>query len=178
MNAFNKKVPEQTWYYRNANNKVIATMSRREKENGKKYYLPKDMSTGEYKMPDIRPLYNVPGILAAQVVVLVNGETVAEALMQQGVTATTLMGGFTAALDKVNWSPLGGKHLIVWPDTRPNLELDYRALAATLYTYGVPSLGVIVLPDDKPLGWNAMDAIAENVDIYALMHNHGPWREF
>ena len=43
------------------------------------------------RMPEPRPLYNLPAIAAAEAVVLVEGEKCADALMQLGIAATTAM---------------------------------------------------------------------------------------
>ncbi len=48
--------------------------------------------------------------------VLVEGEKAAEALMAHGITATTAMNGAKAPPEKTDWSPLKGKHLLIWPD--------------------------------------------------------------
>ena len=54
------------------------------------------------RMPQPRPLYRVPAVLASGTVVLVEGEKCADALAQQGIVATTAMGGAATRWDPVN----------------------------------------------------------------------------
>ena len=72
------------------------------------------MLAKKHRAPTPRPLFNQPGLMENQHVVLVEGEKAAEALMTHGITATTAMNGAKAPPEK-DWSPLKGKHLLIWP---------------------------------------------------------------
>jgi hypothetical protein len=52
---------------------------------------PWDVKARRHKAPDPRPLYNQPGIVTASQVVLVEGEKCADALIAQGICATTAL---------------------------------------------------------------------------------------
>ncbi|MFP3019793.1 MAG: toprim domain-containing protein, partial [Wolbachia sp.] len=94
---------------------VIVTVYRYNTDSGKRY-LPFDVKRSSFTLPETRPLYNIPGIMKSDKVILVEGEKCADALIEQGITATTAMLGANAQIEKTDWSPLKGKHVIIWPD--------------------------------------------------------------
>lgn len=104
-------------------------------------------------------------MVAAKEVVLVEGEKCAQALIQQGITATTAMNGANAPVDKTDWSPLIGKCVIVWPDkdTTGNTYADKAAKA--IAAAGAKSVAILSIPNHKPEKWDAADAVQEGMDI-------------
>ncbi len=105
-----------SWNYYDENNQVIVIVYRYDPPEGKKEYRPFDVKKLSFGEPDIRPLYNIPGILKSDKIILVEGEKCAEALIEKGITATTAMFGANAPIDKTDWTPLKGKNIIIWPD--------------------------------------------------------------
>ncbi|WP_375695572.1 toprim domain-containing protein [Bartonella sp. AC66GZZY] len=102
--------------------------------------------------------------------VLVEGEKAAEALMAHGITATTAMNGIKAPPEKTDWSPLKGKHLLIWPDHDEAGRAYAEAVSTYLGSQGVTSsLTVLDVPSDKPEKWDAADAVAEGLDIRAFI---------
>ncbi len=67
----------------------------------------------KWRMPSPRPLYNLPGIAAADELIICEGEKAAQVLIDKGYTASSAMGGANAPLDKTDWSPLKGKRVII-----------------------------------------------------------------
>lgn len=65
-----------------------------------------------------RPLYNRARLRTTQTVVLVEGEKCVHALAEVGIIATTSLGGVNGT-GHVDWTPLAGKTLILWPDNDP-----------------------------------------------------------
>lgn len=61
------------------------------------------------------PIYNQPAVLTAETVVVVEGEKCVHALAAIGIVATTSPGGAVNAKN-ADWSMLGGKRLVLWPD--------------------------------------------------------------
>lgn len=120
------------------------------------------------RMPEPRPLYNLPAISAVDAVVLVEGEKCADALMGFGIVATTAMGGAATTIDKTDWSPLAGKTVAVWPDHDAAGAKYADAVIAKLRSIGVQVRRVTV-PTDKPKKWDAADAVAEGFDVEALL---------
>lgn len=125
------------------------------------------------RMPEPRPLYNLPAITAGDAVVLVEGEKCADALIQRGIVATTAMGGAVTALDKTDWMPPAGKTVAVWPD---HDEAGARYAVAAIQK--LASIGASVrrvrVPQDKPAKWDAADAVAEGFDVEALLRASQP----
>jgi hypothetical protein len=118
-----------------------------------------------------RPLYNQPGMLKNEKVVLVEGEKCAEALIKEGICATTAMNGASAPTDKTDWSPLKGKEVIIWPDN-DEVGLAYaKAAAKAITNVGAISVEILIPPIDKPSKWDAADAVMEGFDIKAFIAN-------
>ncbi|MBK7898539.1 MAG: AAA family ATPase [Betaproteobacteria bacterium] len=160
------------WDYLAADGSLLACVYRHDTSSGKQY-RPWDVRARAMRMPEPRPLYNLPAIAAADAVVLVEGEKCADALMQLGIVATTAMGGAATALDKTDWTPLAGKTVAVWPD---HDEVGTRYAAAVIQK--LASIGVTVrrvhVPQDKPAKWDAADAVAEGCDVEALLRASQP----
>ena len=64
------------WNYYDENDQVTIIVYRCDPPRGKKRYLPFDVKTQKFKEPKIRPLYNIPGMLKSEKVVLVEGKNV------------------------------------------------------------------------------------------------------
>ncbi|WP_234305464.1 AAA family ATPase [Diaphorobacter sp. J5-51] len=160
------------WDYLAADGSLLACVYRHDTPTGKQY-RPWDVRARAMRMPEPRPLYNLPAIATADAVVLVEGEKCADALMQLGIAATTGMGGAATAIDKTDWMPLAGKTVAVWPD---HDEAGARYAAAVIQK--LASIGATVrrvsVPQDKPAKWDAADAVAEGFDVEALLRASQP----
>lgn len=158
------------WNYENADgDNIIASVYRFDTPDGGKEYRPWDVKAKKWQVPDPRPLYNQPGIARSDTVVLVEGEKCAAALIALGICATTAMNGANAPVDKTDWSPLIGKHVVIWPDNdNPGREYGDKVVNK-LSGLGVLSLALMDIPEGKPEKWDVMDAIDEGRDIRALM---------
>jgi len=122
-----------------------------------------------WRAPDPRPLYNQPAMATARQVVLVEGEKCAQALIEQGIVATTAMNGARAPIDKTDWSPLRGKDVVIWPDRDPP-GWDYaEAAAKACVAVGSRSVVIVIPPEGKPDKWDAADAIGEGFDCKAFI---------
>ena len=156
--------PAGKWEYTDNAGKVIASMQRYNIKDGGKKFIPWDAIFKRYKLPSPRPLYNQVGMVSSQRIILVEGEKCAQGLIDQGICATTAMGGANASIDKTDWSPLKGKDVIIWPDN-DEVGKSYAQKAGTkLLEIGVSSLKIIEIPADKPAKWDVADAIAEKID--------------
>jgi putative DNA primase/helicase len=156
------------WDYLSAEGKLIACVYRYDPLTGKTY-RPRDVARGVAGVPEIRPLYNLPGLRDADQIVLVEGEKCAQALIDAGICATTAMQGAQARVEKTDWSHLQRKAVIVWPDKdKPGWgyaeAAGYAALAA-----GALSCLVLIPPEDKPEKWDVADAIAEGFDVQGFI---------
>ncbi|WP_367068307.1 AAA family ATPase [Oryzisolibacter sp. LB2S] len=160
------------WNYHDAQGNLLACVYRYDPPGGKQY-RPWDVKTRSMRMPEPRPLYNLPAIAASDDVVLVEGEKCADALMHLGITATTAMGGAATAIDKTDWMPLAGKTVVVWPDHDEAGSRYADAVIARLRQIGAKVRRVSV-PQDKPKKWDAADAVAQGLDVPALLRSSAP----
>ncbi|MGD9650024.1 MAG: AAA family ATPase [Dongiaceae bacterium] len=163
--------PTAKWDYTDSAGQIIASVYRYDLPDGSKEFRPWDAVRGVMKAPDVRPLYNQPGLKNAEMVVLVEGEKCAEALLSVGVCATTAMNGAKAPVAKTDWSPLQGKRVIIWPD-HDDPGLDYaRNAASAAARAGAVHVHILKIPLEKPQAWDAADAVAEGLDIPAILRN-------
>jgi 5S rRNA maturation endonuclease (ribonuclease M5) len=167
------KTHEQTYVYTDSTGQhVLAQVLRYRLSNGKKTFLQKN-AAGEWKSPEVRPLYRLPRVAEAATVVLVEGEKCVDALESLGVPATTVMGGAETILDRVDFEPLRGKQVILWPDNdepgRALMErIRQRLLAMSC------DARVLFIDPRKPEKWDAADAIAEGwgkPDLWSFMES-------
>ena len=128
--------------------------------------------TGEHpypRMPDVRPLYNIPNILASDTVIWVEGEKCADALNNMGYTATCTMGGAGMLTKKsasqYDFSPLQGKELILWADNDNAGKKLAELVQELALNANVKSVKMLTLPRGKPERWDVADAITEGFDI-------------
>lgn len=160
--------PTAKWDYTDAHGTIIASVYRYDSD-GRKEFRPWDAVRGVMRAPDIRPLYNQVGLKDAALVVLVEGEKCAQALISVGICATTAMNGAKAPVNKTDWSPLQGKHIIIWPDhDEPGLDYARRAASAAARA-GAVQVEVLKIPPEKPPKWDAADAVAEGLHVHDII---------
>jgi putative DNA primase/helicase len=163
--------PTAKWDYTDAQGTLIASVYRYDPRPGQKEFRPWDALRGVMRAPEIRPLYNQVGLKTADAVVLVEGEKCAAALIDIGICATTAMHGAKAPIDKTDWSPLKGKRVIIWPDHDEAGQTYARNAASAAARAGAVSVEILKIPPDKPAKWDAADAVAEGLDIQAIIKN-------
>jgi putative DNA primase/helicase len=157
------------WDYLDADGKLIAVVYRYDPPGGKKEFRPWDAKRRKMAPPEPRPLYNQPGIAAADSVVLVEGEKCAQALIDVGISATTAMHGANAPVEKTDWSPLSGKDVLIWPDKDKPGWAYAEAASHAILAAGATSCAILFPPEDRPDGWDAADAINEGFEVSAFL---------
>lgn len=155
------------WDYLDAAGNLIACVYRYDTPDGKQY-RPWDARAQAMRMPDPRPLYNLPAVVASDAVVLVEGEKCADALTQMGIVATTAMGGAATAIAKTDWAPLAGKTVTIWPDNDESGVKYASAVTPTLREI-CAQVRQIAIPSKAPKKWDAADAVAEGFDVKDLL---------
>ncbi len=153
-----------SWNYYDENNQVIVIVNRYDLPEGKEY-RPFDVKKSIFTAPEVRPLYNIPEILKSDKIVLVEGEKCAEVLIEKGITATTAMSGANAPIEKTDWTPLKGKHIIIWPDNDEAGKKYAKNAEKKLLEIGVESLVVLNIPQNKTKGWDAADCVEEGINV-------------
>lgn len=158
------------WDYTDANGKLIACVYRYDTPEGKEY-RPWDVLARKMAAPNPRPLYNQPALVKVKTVVLVEGEKAADALISVGIVATTAMNGASAPTDKTDWSPLAGKHVVIWPDN-DQAGKDYaKAAAQACVAAKAESVEILIIPSHLPEKWDAADAVSEGMDCHEALAN-------
>jgi hypothetical protein len=166
--------PVANYHYLSADGQLLGIVRRYHLANGKKTFLQFN-SRGEPHSPDPRPLYRLPQIRTADTVVLVEGEKCADALAAVGIEATSAMGGAKALLEKIDWAPLAGKTVLLWPDNdAPGREFVAR-VEPILRGLGCV-VATVAVPTGKPEKWDAADAVAEGEDVAAIVGTAKPSR--
>lgn len=126
------------------------------------------------KMPDVRPLYNLPGISGADRIIWVEGEKCADDLNRLGYTATSTLGGAGMLSQKsaasYDFSPLQGKELVIWPDNDAAGSKVAKLVQDLAARAGARSITLLSPPRGKPEKWDASDAISEGFDIGSFLN--------
>lgn len=161
--------PTAKWDYLDEQGKLIACVYRYDTESGKEFRVW-DVKNKKAKSPNPRPLYNIPQILNAKKVILVEGEKSADRLIEKGFTATTAMFGANAPINKTDWSPLFGKEVIIWPDN-DSAGIDYGKKVSAHLAGIAAFISILTTPKDKPAKWDAADAVLENFDIVNFLES-------
>ena len=165
-------IPTATYNYTDPNGSIIAQVDRFDWVDGdrkRKTFRPWDAAERKYQAPKHRPLYNLPDVVRAPEIVLVEGEKCADALMGQNIAATTAMGGSNAPVEQTDWTPLRGRKVIIWPDNdETGLKYAERARDAILMA-GAMSCNILRIPTGKPAKWDAADAVDEGLDLATII---------
>ncbi len=140
----------------------------------KKEFRPYVEGVPYSKFPDIRPLYNIPNILASERVIWVEGEKCADSLNGNGYTATCTIGGAGALTKKTSaqfdFSPLQNKEVILWPDNDTAGKRLADLIQDLALAAGAKSVTMLTPPMGKPEGWDASDAITEGFNIESFLN--------
>lgn len=105
------------WTYHNAHGEPVGLVVRWDRPEGKDI-RPVARHGDDWRigaMPDLRPLYGLPELAKAKLVVVTEGEKAADAARSIGFVATTSVGGASAA-SLTDWQPLAGMEVWIWPD--------------------------------------------------------------
>jgi len=167
----------KSWDYLDASGQLVGVVVRwdsrersdttRDGKEGKTIRPVSRTADGRWRigaMPEPRPLYHLPKILAAPegaFVFVVEGEKCADTVASLGFYATTSAGGANAA-DKTDWSPLRGKNVVILPDNDPAGERYADEVVRLCREVGAASIRVLRLADyatGLPVGGDIADVI-------------------
>ncbi|MBF0191724.1 MAG: DUF927 domain-containing protein [Magnetococcales bacterium] len=178
--------PSRCWAYRDHAGQTLFHVCRFDKSDGGKEIIPLTFCQGPEgerqwrwkSMPAPRPLYGLdrladkPDALA----IVLEGEKAADAapsLFPDWVGITSPNG--CASAGQADWSPLAGRHVILWPDAdeaglkyadRVTAELRKIGAASVRWLRLEAFLNLPGLPTRErlPEGWDAADAVTEGAD--------------
>jgi hypothetical protein len=163
------------WTYFDAHREPVGQVVRWNRPDGEKDIRPVSKTAAGWViggMPDPRPLYRLPELLATtdRIVYVVEGEKCVEALTGLELLATTSAGGAQAA-SKTDWKPLAGRDVALVPDDDPagaKYAADVAAILAALTPPArVRTLCLRDIWEDLPEGGDIADVV-ERKDASAV----------
>jgi predicted P-loop ATPase len=164
--------PSKTWLYKDANGEQLFYITRFDRPGKSKMILPWGWSQDEGKWvsksyPAPRPLYGLELLSKApkSAVLLVEGEKACDAareLMGSVYVVMTWPGG-AGAVDKIDWKPLEGRRVLLWPDADDPGTRAMLLIASKIapMTQEIKILNPQAKPNPKADGWDAADATKE-----------------
>jgi predicted P-loop ATPase/5S rRNA maturation endonuclease (ribonuclease M5) len=160
------------WPYQNKDGRILFHILRYNNKDGSKRFQQWswDDKNGRWiprAYPEPRPLYGLPDITnnPAAKILLVEGEKCADAarsILSGDTLAVTWPGG-SSAVQKVDWSPLKGRSVIIWPDAdEPGIDCASR-IAKWLHELNC-KVSIVDLTDVPDKKWDIADAIESGWD--------------
>jgi hypothetical protein len=111
-----------------------------------------------------RPLYRLPELLAAPTaaVLVAEGEkaAVAAARLFPDLAAVACLNGARSP-DRTDWTPLGGRRVIVWPDHDDGGRKFAADVARLALAAGATSAAIVRVPDGASKGWDLADDLPD-----------------
>lgn len=149
------------WTYLDAKENPVGVIVRWDRPDGKE--IRPIALIGEHwhigGMPEPRPLYCLPNLIAAMTVYICEGEKAADAVQSLGLTATTSVHG-SQSPTKTDWTPLAGKQVVILPDNDKAGRGYADTVAAILgRLLPTPTIKIVELPG-LPAKGDAVEWIA------------------
>lgn len=107
-----------TWIYQNADSSPAMAVVRVNESDGSKRFIPLHPTADGWAIgdpPGPLPLYGLTDLDCAGLVCVVEGEKCVEAARSIGLVATTSSHGASSP-GKTDWTPLGGRDVVILPD--------------------------------------------------------------
>ena len=126
-----------------------------------KWHFPKKTDPFTSEWPSPRPMLGQSELLRRPDadVLVVEGELTRDAAMELLSYYVVVTGSNgSKAVAHVDWTPLKGRNVVLWPDADPDGVEWILRLTAILLKVGVASVSVVEPPKDAPLGWDIADA--------------------
>jgi putative DNA primase/helicase len=153
------------WTYTDAAGQPVGLVARWDGPNGKTIRPVSRRGDGWVigAMPDPRPLYRLPDLANAKLVVVCEGEKAADAARSLGFVATTSAGGAEAAA-KTDWRPLAGKEVWILPDNDAPGRKYAETVANILAKLSPPPVVRVVELPGLPVGGDIVDWVGAHGD--------------
>lgn len=172
--------PEHTWRYHDGQGRLLCAVVRFPGKQIRPFTFSSD---GKWTMKgpnEPKPLFGLD-VLAAMPdasVLICEGEKTAEAARRifPSYAVISWMGG-ARGYRKADWSPIRGRHVVVFPDNDdPGLEAS-EGVAQCCAEAGAKLIAIVQLPDDLPEGWDLADDVPVGIalDPAALVEAAQPY---
>lgn len=152
------------WPYHDADGREVMRVYRFDPPGGKTYRPVHRTDDGSWAMgdpPGKLPLYRLPELAAAPLVVVTEGEKARDAARVLGLVATTSSHG-SEAPHRTDWTPLAGKTVVICPDHDEPGERYAKAVVGLLAGLSPrPTVKVVRLPSI----WKEVAPIPEGADL-------------
>ena len=160
--------PVRVWEYKNSEGALMGYIARYEPVGMRKQFLPWIWMNGGWRakqFPAPRPIYGLDKLAARPLahVIICEGEKAADAASQIVPKSVCISWPAGAkAWQKVDWSPLEGRRVLLWPD---NDEAGISCMADIQAAISDVCMDVMRI-DPKGMAdkWDAADALAEGWD--------------
>lgn len=160
------------WCYRDADGDQLFWIQRVNLPDGKKLFIHRTWIDGQWhrpskrdaftsEWPSPRPLYNLHLLNQhpTKPVLLCEGEKAADAAARLFPNILVLSWSNGAkAIPHVDFTPLAGRKVTLWPDADDDGRSCMAKLAPKLLALGVTQVRIIQPPSDVPDGWDLADA--------------------
>lgn len=171
------EVPKHVYVYRDTKGRPFHAILRME-SGGRKRFLPALWDGEKWwakAQPTPRKLYGLDQIGTSQQVLVVEGEKAADAAREAlpaAISVVTWPGG-ASAIGSIDWSPLHGKNLVLWPDNDAAGQKAMEAIAKRL----AGDVGEVKMVDPSSLVEKGDAADVEGDMLAWLKAMAGPWIE-
>lgn len=160
--------------YHDAAGRLIFYHCRFDPPGRDKEFRPLAFKEGAWRWQDpegLLPLYGLAELAArpGDPVLIVEGEKAADVardLLPDDVMTTWPHGA--KAVDRVDWSPLAGRQVVLWPDNDESGLDAMKAVAKALRTAGATSVRIVELPAGLPPKWDLGDELPAGLDVDRL----------
>lgn len=157
--------PATIWTYRNSENQILGYVCRFDPAGERKQIIPRTYSLSDgwqwkgWNKP--RPIYGLDRLAKhpAKPVLIVEGEKAADAASATlSAYAVIAWVGGCPGVPYIDWTPLKGRNVAIWPDADDAGRAAARAIAVAL---AEPVR--MIDPAGMPDGWDVADAVAEGM---------------
>ena len=179
--------PTRIWTYRDELGRALFQRPRYDHPGGKKevkYWglfrqLDGSLSWMMKAPPKPWPLYGLDRLQGAEngVVLVVEGEKAADAANDLFPRMAVVTSGGADSASSVDWTPLRGRQVVLWPDHDEPGKKYAGAVAAQLKGLGI-TLRVVGVPDQFPDKWDLADPVPAGVlpsDLQQMIGEARPW---